>query len=237
VKKRNRPLQHLPRSVKAVLNLVLLVLLILLYYVSIGCPALSPEQQFRREEKANLVGPAKILGTISLKKSYNPCNRLIIATSDEGVTLFQYDKSDLECNKFVYRKKQGDVTVFSVPSIARGAPSLSEIPVIVFDSFHEAVRAEMEIELPVLYHSKIYRLAADRDADGYFFFTLTRRNYDGEYRGFSLLTEISDDLSDRLGEIPVTVRFYDQSDNMIAERYVEIRSPAGEEFAKELGNT
>ena len=247
----------MPRSVKAVLNLVALVLVILLFYISIGSPAFTPEQQFRKEEKAHLVGPAKILDTISLDNytGYNPCNKLILATSDEGVTLFKYDENELEYNDLVYRKKQGDVTVLSLSTMgvrAFATYAYVEIPVIVFDSFPKAVRAEMEIELSASYGNqenfqKTYALTAKRDAEGYFLFTLsasTASRFDqlgAEGEAFYILTDFANDLNPLSPyvtmAIPVTVRFYDQSDNMIAERHIEIRSPAGEAHAKEQGNT
>jgi hypothetical protein len=239
--------------VKAVLNLVLLTVVLLLYYISIGSPAFTPEHQFRKEEKAYLVGPAKILDNISLEKytGYHTCNRLILATSDEGVSLFQCKEVDLEINKLVYRKKQGDVTVLSLYPIGLrnyefATYSSLEIPIFVFDSFPNAVRAEMEIELSASYGNqenfqKVYALSAKREVKGYFLFTLsasTANRFEqlgAEGEAFYFLTALSDDRPvnsyvDRA--IPVTVRFYDQNDNMIAERHVEIRSPAGEAHAQ-----
>jgi hypothetical protein len=235
-----------------VLNLVLLAVVLLLFYISIGCPAFTPEQQFRKEEKAYLVGPAKILDNISLEKytGYSPYNRLILATSDEGVSLFQCDKTDLDINKLVYRKKQGDVTVLSLPAISISefeSAVYLEIPIIVFDSFPKAVRAEMEIELTSLYgpdeglFQKEYALTAERDAEGYFLFALSASSANRferlglEGQALYLLTEFSDDNptnSNVNRAIPVTVRFYDHSDNMIAEQHIEIRTPAGEAHAK-----
>lgn len=258
MKKLYKWFRRLPRSMKAVLNLVLLAVVLLLFYISIGSPAFTPEQQFRKEEKSYFLGPAKILDNISLEKytGYHPCNRLILATSDEGVTLFQCDEMDLEINRLVYRKKQGNVTVLSLPTMGFRNYSFAtyaslEIPVIVFDSFPNAVRAEIEIELSASYGNqenfqKVYALSAKREAEGYFLFTLSasaKSKFDqlgAEGEAFYFLTALSDDRPmnsyvDRA--IPVTVRFYDQSDNMVAERDVEIRSPAGEAHAKEQGNT
>lgn len=251
MKKWYQSLKHQPRSVRAVLNLVLLALVMLLFYISIGSPAFTPEQQFRKEEKAHLVGPAKILDTISLDNytGYNPCNRLILATSDEGVTLFQYDDKELEQNKLVYRKKMGDVTVLSFPGIRYSVDTATyvRIPIILFDSFPEAVRAKMEIELIEKYSDetefqKVYTLESERDVNGYFLFTLSASNSEQlgrEGRAIWQLTNISDDNPfDTSVEVafPITIRFYDQENNVICERSLVLRSPAGEAYASGMGN-
>jgi len=243
LKMRNKLSNQKMRRLRAILNIVMIVLLIPVFYISIGSPAFSAKHQFRREEKARLIGPAKILDTISLEQytGYYPNDSLLIAASDKGVTLFTYNQDDPRINRLVYRNKQGDISAFSVPGIVESQLenfTYAKIPVIVFDSFPEAVRAEMEIELHLpenygsVYHQE-YKLTAKREAKGYFLFTISAGN--GGRLGKTgqalwLLTYLSDDSSTAYAEeeIPVTVRFYDEADNLIAERTAVIRSTAGE---------
>ncbi len=244
------PLRHLSRSLRVILNVLGTALLLFLFYLSIGSPAFTPEQQFRRGEKSNLVGPAKILNTVSLEDySYYPYDKLLLATSAEGVTLFCYDEEKLERNEFVYRKKMGDVTVLSFPGIRYSVDTATyvRIPIILFDSFPEAVRAEMEIELIEKYSDetefqKVYTLESERDVSGYFLFTLSASNSEQlgrEGRAIWQLTNISDDNPlDTSVEVafPITIRFYDQENKVICERSLVLRSPAGEAYASEKGN-
>lgn len=244
------PLRHLPRSVRAILNVLGTALLLFLFYLSIGSPAFTSEQQFRREEKSNLVGPAKILNTVSLEDySYYPYDKLLLATSAEGVTLFCYDEEKLERNEFVYRKKMGDITVLSFPGIGHSVETATyvRIPIILFDSFPEAVRAKMEIELIEKYSDetefrKVYTLESERDVDGYFLFTLSASNLEQlgrEGRAIWQLTNISDDNpfnnSPKVA-IPITVRFFNQESSVICERTLLLRSPAGEVHISGMGN-
>ena len=176
---------------------------------------------------------------------------MILAASDEGVTLYLYhDDSKLKYGNLVYREKQGDITVLAVPSLTDYYVDGNEIvtdlqiPVIVFDSFPEAVRAEMEIELSVKYieetvFQKKYTSSADREAEGYFLFDLIAYNFRPqryEYEAFYNLASFSDDISGRTyytgNPIPVTVRFYDQNGALICTQSVEICSPVAEAHAK-----
>jgi len=156
--KKYRKFSRTSWCIRTIINCVLIVSLIPVYYISVGRPPLSPRHQFRRMEKAAMVGPAKILDTISFERDNEyAVDRLLLATSDEGVTLFAYNKKRMEyINHLYYREKQGDITVFAY---AMG------------DYLHDEYAEE---------------------------------------------------------EIPVTVRFYDEADNLIAERTAVIRSTAGE---------
>lgn len=251
MKKWKNPFHGLPRSVKAILNVIGTMLLLCVFYISLGSPVFTPEQQFRREEKSNLVGPAKILDIVSLKEysRYNRYDELLLATSSDGVTLFWYDREELVRNEFVYRKKMGDITVLSLPGLIESSfesATRVDIPIVLFDSFPEAAHAEMEIELAEQYNDntelrKVYTLTSDRDHDGYFLFNLSAwSSYRLGREGLAIyqLTYISDDdpfSNSPKVAIPITVRFFDKESNMICERSLLLRSPAGEAHASEVG--
>jgi len=247
---RGKVLPTIPRSVRAILNLVIIGIVIFALYVSQGSPTFSATDQFRREEIRQMVGPAKILNNISLKKYTvnNSYNRLIIAASDDSATLYLYHNTNTRkmpnnYSKFVCRKKQGNITVLAVPSIMHEYDTSANlrIPVIVFDCFPEAVRAEMEIELYSnyihdIYFRRMYQLEATRNVDGYFLFDLENDSaYDGSGTAMKILTMTSSDMEYNSfvdAPIPVTVRFYDKNNVLISTESVEIRSVSGEAHTK-----
>ena len=224
--------------IRTIINCILIVSLIPVYYISVGRPPLSPKHQFRRTEKVAMVGPAIILDTISLEEydGYS-ADRLLLATSEEGVTLFAYNRKMLEyINYLFYREKQGDITVLAYGESGYIDAEYAEIPIIVFDEFPDAVRAEMKIDLHTPTYveqgwAKQFSLSAEREREGYFLFELKIGNgykLGNVGQALNLLTDLSLGSGDCDEAIPVTVWFYDEDGDMIYERSVVIRSIAGE---------
>lgn len=252
MKRRNESRKRILRSLRAVINLIFTALVLLAFYISVGSPAFTPKQQFRREEKANLVGPATILNTISLE-SYTGYDfeKLIIGTSEAGVTLFCYnyyswrDGHSLKENDFIYRKKMEDVTVLSVPNSMASKYlfyyDIIKIPVVVFDDFPDAVRAELQIELYSVDATEPFReeytLSANRTKKGYFLFTLAISNQEKSYGPIDAVSRLINLCDDKLSgsntgvEIPATVRFFDKANTLIRECTVMIRQPTNEIWA------
>ena len=235
--------KRLPRSIRSIANLFAIMVLVFFTYISIGSPAFTPEQQFRREEKAHLVEPAMLLGAVSLENFTGYEDQiLLLGTNKDGVTLFTYHDDNLEFNKFIYRHKMGDATVLSIPNIWIESRirkrSYIEIPVVVFDSFPSAVRAELQIELYSRNTSESFRekytLSANRTVDGYFIFTLSVSNPEKKYGIVDAIRRFVNVCDDDLitaftgVEIPATVKFYDQQDFLVNECSVIIRHPANE---------
>lgn len=226
----------IPRKTRAVLNLLGIVVLTTLLFVFSQSPALTAKRQFRRVEKANFVGPATILDTVSI--DYYPYDRLLLATNEQGISLFCYDSENLKRNDFTYRRKMGNTTVLSVPNQSGQSYETkysANIPVIVFDSYPKAVRGELHITLTDgAAFEKEYSLTANRTGEGYFLFVLSvnsAKQLDREGVAIDLLTQISDDTPHTAnGEIfvPATVRYYDETDRLICEDTAIICSPAGE---------
>ena len=52
---------NIPRKMRVFANLLAILLGVFILYILMECPAFTPEQNFRRMEKAELVGPAQIL--------------------------------------------------------------------------------------------------------------------------------------------------------------------------------
>ncbi len=223
------------RKRKVIFNFILIAVLILLMYIFLGCPAFTPTQQFRREEKANGVGPAEILDTISLEEySYlYPYDQMIIAESDHGATVFCYDSSNLRRNELTYRSFAKEETVFAVPSTTGynfSSRKEASIPILVFDDVEAAQRAEMRIFVNVTGDAgnfqKEYFLNAERQTDGYILFTLSAMSdVQLGFEGTALneLTRVNANVS-----VPVEISYYDRDDNLITMKKFSMRSIVGE---------
>lgn len=210
-----------------------------LLYVFSGCPAFTVEEQYRRAEKANLVGPAEILGTVELKDAYSVYDRLLLADDGEGVIMYLYRADDISNHRLVYREKMGEVTVPAAPSndVFWWGRKEIEVPVLVFDSCPAAVRAELELELGCEFNGeefqKTYSLESYREKQGYFLFSIrASASYElgAEGCALSTLAQVSghDFASYVETAIPATVRLYDEAGAKVYEKSLYIRSVAGE---------
>ena len=201
-----------------------------LLYVFSGCPAFTVEEQYRRAEKANLVGPAEILGTVELKDAYSVYDRLLLADDGEGVIMYLYRADDISNHRLVYREKMGEVTVLAAPSndVFWWGRKEIEVPVLVFDSCPAAVRAELELELGCEFNGEEFQKTYS-----YFLFSIrASASYElgAEGCALSTLAQVSghDFASYVETAIPATVRLYDEAGAKVYEKSLYIRAVAGE---------
>lgn len=227
---------RLPRKIRICLNILAIALTVFLIYIFAGSPAFTVAAAFRRAEKAQLVGPSEILA--QLHPTGTEYDHLVLASTDGSVTLFAYDRWDSRLTTLVYRPKTGPVTVAAAPGdVHFWSASTANVPVFVFDSYPNAVRAELELTLSTSYDGedfeKTYHLESDREGSGYFAFTLEARKNPAlgpEGRAIYLLQNIcSNSMADTLDvAIPATVRLYDAQNILIAEEAITIRSAAAQ---------
>lgn len=225
---------RLPRKARICLNILTIALAVFLIYVFAGSPAFTVTTAFRRAEKAQLVGPSEILAR--LRPEGAEYDHLVLAATEDSVTLFAYDRWDSRLTTLVYREKTGPITVLAAPGSTHfWAESSASVPVFVFDSHPDAVRAELELTLSASYKGedfeKTYCLTASRESSGYFAFTLEARNaptLGAEGRAIYILQNVcSNSMADTLEvAIPATVRLYNGQDALIAEEALTIRSAA-----------
>jgi len=237
--KQQKTLWHrISRPKRAILNVVLIVLFGFWIYVAKDCPPLTPEMQFRRLEKSALIGPSHILDTIDIPFDSN--YRLLLADTQDGVLLFRYHSKNYTSGELHYRKKTGNITVLACPCFSYVYDDFStrnyvELPVMVFDNYTNAVRAELEIEVQFEDYHKTYYVESVREKDGYFKFTLESSKLpEGvalgkEGNALYVLAEASRD--NILGSIniyrvslPATVWLYDQDGNLICKEETSVSS-------------
>lgn len=189
---------NIPRKVRICLDLLAILALLAVGYVLLGCPALSPEQHFRRLEKANLVGPAEIIEIAEIPNgSYD---HVLVADDGDAVILYCYNIRNYRWDRgtFIYREKENGITVFPAPvqDFAFDAMVI-DLPVLLFHDSPNAVRAELELTLgeslgimettweqggtvTSVPFEKTYFLEADQEIGGYFRFNL-HAEPEGEY--------------------------------------------------------
>lgn len=183
MKKLKEQWDKIPRPCRAITNLVLALVIAIVFYVSIGSPPFSRAHQFRRTERANLVGPSTILFNDSVENyeySY-----LIVAETEHGILTYATD--DDWPLRFNYFKKTGDITIVSAPDgpFHWGLDYLAiSLPVFVIDDHPEAVYAELDLSIEgTLQHNinganyteeldQQFHVVSNRENEGCFRFSL-----------------------------------------------------------------
>lgn len=235
MRKIRRAWKQSSKKLRFILYILIIVLLITSIYVFVSAPAFTSQILYRRYEKANLIGPAEILGIH--QRDFSVYDRILLAETEEGVVIFAESLETKESPQLIYRQKTGGLTVLAAPDPAPMDPYASEkkMTLFAFDSCPEAVSARMEFTLSAEYggvpFEKTYTLESQRQIPGVFCFKLhaLSRFYLGtEAYALQLLTMVSGYCgSNYFGlEFPVTVSFYDADGNLIRQESAVISSPA-----------
>jgi hypothetical protein len=232
MKKLIRFWQRLSAKTQVVIHLLTVAVLVWLIYMLLGCPPFSAEQAFRRAEKAAMVGPSTILGQFQPEEY--PCDGLILGQDPEAVYLYVIHKGSPETSELIYREKEGAVTLLAAPGTALlEFEYQAHIPVILYDSCKDAVRAEVDLTVYSGDFRQTYALTAQRESDGYFAFDLVARNagtLGEEGEALRLLQEVCSNSMAGNADIafPAAVRLYDAAGALILEETTYIRSAAAQ---------
>lgn len=212
-------------------NALLLLLLLAAGFYFSGFPLPIPELQFRREERAHLVGPGTIIGREDI--DFSGYETMIVAETEEGLILWvaghEIDRSNL-----IYREKTGGNLLLAAPG-ELGYMTVAEetnLPLILFDRYPKAARAELQFtlreEIDGEIFEKSYQLSADRETSGYFLFTLNARRQtesgtDPELLTLQIFANAASGRDWNINyRVPIQVRFYDSRDILLAEETVII---------------
>lgn len=226
--------RKLTKKQRLLRNLLLLVLMAGVMDFLIADAFLIPENQFRREERGNMVGPSAILGKEEI--DLGPFQGMILGETSDGVILWLYGE-DIGRTQFIYREKYSENMLVAPPG-SGGFVFLTDelhLPIVLFDCVPKATRAEIDFTLEEMYDEqdfkKAYHLEADRNAQGYFLFTLDAK---GQWPGLgaegvalTTLANISANTDTYVQRsIPVEIRFYDMTGALIKTDTVTLRSGA-----------
>ncbi len=228
-----RTWKRIPRTIRLCINLLGITACLIALYTYFGAPTFSVEKDFRRMEKAHMVGPSEILTTVRLEAGFDSYQNMIVADDGDGVIFYCYDHVEFEEPALVYRKKTGDLTVLGAPypQEARSRTIRCQYPIFLFDDYPDAVRAEMDITLSAQYFGEsfeqTYHLTANRVNEGYFQFILGISNRYGlgiEGYAVQMVTMFSgydgkfyQDLS-----FPVMVKLYNEAGKLLCHRELAI---------------
>lgn len=119
-----------------------LVILICLWVIlmSVEIPGRTDENRFRLAERAQLVGPSKIIGQ---EENLGLFGDVILGETDCGYTLFECASGELH-----YRPKAADFTLICPPELPVGYPEgSSAFPAVVFAETGSAVSAQLTIQI------------------------------------------------------------------------------------------
>lgn len=196
------------------------------------------ENEFRRIEKAHLVGPGNVLGSIPIYGG--AYDQMLIAEDAQGIILYPYFNTrggyDFELR---YMEKTGDITFFAEPrELAYDWENIKEFSMTVgiLDTYPQAVRAEIELTLryqinaddPVF--EKTYVLKSQREIPGLFAFVLSDSDPNGlgvKGEAMEMLMCLTDPQSSRLYydcSIPAAVRLYGEGGTLLLAKETEIVS-------------
>ena len=219
----------IPRKVKVALYALGCLVLLLTYYVFIGCPT-TFKAEFRRAERARLIGPSTIVDTVDISE-YSDFSKMLVGETEEGICFFgAYPANDNEIfYTFRYTEKTGDLTIAMPPNIfgphwpVFGGISM---PVYLFAENPDAVRAEVEItvkgtrtqqNITTNFDNKFIG-SATRSTSGPFKFTLNakdEKSCDALYLlsyiwGDFRYTNVNLDIT-----VPIVIKLYDAQDTLI----------------------
>ena len=237
---------RIPRPCRGLFNLAAIILLAFLFYTSISATPLSRVQGFRRMERANFVGPSKILFNETIENMWY--DNILVAESEYGVSTYIHHIQDGELySDFNYFPKTGSITVVSAPQkgLLFGEDQFPvSLPVFVVDDHPEAKRAELSVSVLGIFSYNYgnekkevkldHRFSAEayRQQDGIFHFTfsLQYNNKPHGGRGFALdalafnFSKWRYSMVDSV-DITATVRLYDKNDTIIVEQTMPLKHP------------
>ena len=226
-------LEKIPRKMQVLINLIFITI-----FLFQGCPCFTPEQAYRRLEKANAVGPAQILGYENADGLY--ATNIVVAQTQYGVILSQIypqNKISYAATSFFYVEKQGDITVTPAPRDLYWQMDREQqcLTILVFDEYPQTVRAELEFSVywdggeGFERYENTYKLESHRINDEYFRFdlpfTYNKYEVDPQANAIFQLSQIfyfPTDWTPPAEAYPVTVRLYDENDQLIVEKFMHL---------------
>lgn len=239
--------KRIPRQARAIIYFSCILLCIAIILVLSKIPSYTAEMQYRRLEKQHMIGPAKILGTETLP---NGSTKLLVAQSDTELMLYRYWVDDYtnynstyNSTDLVCRKKNGKLTILAAGG---NHPSYSHynsftLPIILFDEYPAAVRAEVEFDLffgdytdPqwTIPYEKHFNLEATRTNEGYFCFLIQYKAYTN-VKYSAMLNDLASISAGnytnsnviKYTPIPVTVHLYDKNNQLIVDQIIYFQHP------------
>lgn len=236
MKKLSRFWGRIPRPLRTLIHLVTTLLCLMLLYWAAGSPAFTVEMEYRQLERSYMVGPCTILGTETVPG--NDQQKVMIGKDDTHLMVCPYTVGNkLKHYSPTFREKHGSLTLLAAWDIGtlHSTDNNFVLPVILFDEYPEAVRAEVAFTMyaPEDQSSNGYKkdffLESTRTNDGYFFFTIEHKAYTNQLytQVLRAIGYISSGFNydESLAAItPISVRLYDVNDQLIVDEIIYFRT-------------
>jgi len=245
MKKHPAQRKSLPRPARTMIHCFVILLCLVIMLIVVHLPALTPQAQYRRLEQGYMVGPTQILGTETVSENGD---RLLIGKSDTDLILYRYKESEFspfaDHNKLstdmVCREKRGDLAILFACGRKPHFSHAEEfnIPIILFDDYPKAVRAEVEFTLflgereekeGIVRDEIPFVLKANRSNDGYFYFSIYHTLQEDNRYTYKLEMLASISAGNSFGyyrpdPTAVTVRLYDAGNQLIVDKIIYFRT-------------
>lgn len=223
--------RRLPRALRALIQIIAILFCLVLAYLAAGSPALTREMEYRQWEKSHMMGPCTILGTETV--STNNAKKVMIGKDKTHLMFCTYTKGeDLRYHSIMFVEKYGDLNLLAAwdPYYDRLSNDHNyTLPLILYDEYPAAVRAEVAFTLYAPEESSNYKydffLESTRTNDGYFYFEIEHKAHCNQHYTNMLasMAYISHNFSTRdTGDpiAPITIRLYDQNDQLIVDEII-----------------
>lgn len=156
----------IPRPLRAITNMVLILLLAYLHWCSNGKLINSDTLEYRRIEQMQMLGPGTIVHELYARygheeypiDTYTEYDHTIVAETEYGIIfcgMSRYTSSQRKTT-MSYQEKTGDITLAVPPSDLWEWGSRNweiHLPIYVFHEYPEAVRAELDVIIEGVWES------------------------------------------------------------------------------------
>ncbi|MBR5701846.1 MAG: hypothetical protein IKX47_05210 [Oscillospiraceae bacterium] len=227
--------RKISRPLRFALDALLALALLVAVYVALGCPILGETALFRRAEKANLMGPSKIIDRLNVPKDWPTVSwdRLLIGDDGEEIVFWTRSRGARSGSLTRMEKAEG-ILLTPLPGYVYEDDFQPErdmsAPLFLFADDPAAVKATVRIRLSetdevtlTQVRGKLALRAGDAESrERCFFFKIPVPQdswmLDRGEQVRLLLKAYEDRRPIRTAGIPVTIRLYDAEDRLIETR-------------------
>ena len=212
------------RPKKILILILAMCLMVLIAYISAGCPPLTAKMALRQAEKDAMLGPCEVIA--EFQQESTAYNHVIVGQSEHTYTLLSYDP-EMRVSQLSSYGITGNSALYPLPGshpYSKGEPLQpgnlnNPLNLILFDTEPKAQRAEIELEITYQYnetYTKFLSVEAVREHNSFFLFSFYCQDTGTDSVNQAALLELQDLCSEYdTHDLPVTVRYYDAKDALI----------------------
>ena len=223
---------RIPRRLRIAVDLALAMALLLAGYIAAGCPAFGDENEFRRAEKAGMVGPSTLLDWVAVQRGWPSVgyDRILIGDDGDAILFYTYTvgrgTSSLE-GRLLRREKTEGLLLTPLPCVSANLWQSTEVlPLFLFADDPNAVKATVRLQLTpeetvTLTQARRASEGDESNLPGFFYFQLPVTAANRET--LESLMSCASTFADYGEDFPAAILLYDAGDRLIARRDYVIR--------------